>query len=143
MIRVLSIVVLFYFLLFLMGVTQAATYKCVDAQGKIEYRALPQAGFECVDMKAGAKPPADPDAALEKLRERAKAMENEAAARQAQSNPDQRQAHCETAQKNHEILQGQDEVVSTDSEGNRTVLNAEQRAAVLEQTLKDIDYFCD
>lgn len=123
---------------------QAALYKCTDASGQVEYRAIRRNDAECVDMRAPAKPPENPEEAMQKLRNKVDELNKAKAEREAElEKEDQRAAYCKVARGNLEVLQSDGEVVSTTSDGEKNMLNEEQRAAALKQTLKDIEYFCE
>ncbi|MFO1351344.1 MAG: hypothetical protein U1F68_11995 [Gammaproteobacteria bacterium] len=123
----------------------SGAYKCVDAQGQVKYTAVPEEGLECTSLRATPKPSADPQAALQKLREQVKATETPPAQanQQAAATPEEQKAkNCEVARKNLEMLQGKSEVVQTDAQGKKILVSAEQRAALTAQASKDISYFC-
>lgn len=115
-------------------------FKCIGADGQIEYRELRVEGMDCTALRPTPPPSSDPQVALEKLREKAAAGDRE---QEQLGKADQRAQNCERARNNVAILESDKDVIQSDSDGNKSVLSAEQRDAALAQTRKDIDYWCD
>ena len=124
--------------------TAKKAFKCVDSEGRIAYRELAQEGVECTLIQGTRAPTTDPDEAMAKLRQQVETAEppQPQPEQTALSNQQQKQKNCETARKNLSILEGENDVVSTDNEGNKTLLQGEQRNAALAKTRKDIEYWC-
>lgn len=139
-----------------MTTTQAQQfiYKWTDEYGQLKYSELPPppgVPYETVRKPAGAAEgpgPAARDLAREQ-EELAQTLAEEEAKRKAQEEQAQQQAeevrakNCEIARKNVEILQSDRPVFKTDAQGSRVALDAEQRAAELQNSMKDQDYFCN
>ncbi len=133
---------------------QQFIYKWTDEYGQLKYSELPPppgVPYETVRKPAGAAEgpgPAARDLAREQ-EELAQTLAEEEAKRKAQEEQAQQQAeevrakNCEIARKNVEILQSDRPVFKTDAQGNRVALDAEQRAAELQNSMKDQDYFCN
>ena len=135
--------VIFTALLLIAGQAQAdAGYKCVAADGSIEYRELIAKDMECTPLRPTPPSSTDPEAELEKLRQQVETVAP-ADSNQPLSEAEQQQQNCERAQRNLAILESDTDVVRTDADGNKVVLADEQRAAALEQTRKDVEYWCN
>jgi CHASE2 domain-containing sensor protein len=129
---------------------QQSIYKWTDAEGKLQYSELPPpAGitYEVVRKSAKATPG---EAALssQQAKEREELARQEAerkaqAEKTQQAAQDQRAKNCEIAKKNVEVLQGDSQIVKTNAEGKKVVVDAEQRAAELKKAQKDADYYCN
>ena len=98
--------------------------------------------MECTPLRPPPPSSTDPEAELEKLRQQ---VETAAPTDSDQplSEAEQQQQNCERAQRNLAILESETDVVRTDADGNKVVLADEQRAAALEQTRKDVEYWCN
>jgi hypothetical protein len=119
-------------------------YKCVDAQGNITYSELALAGADCSPIGKAVKTTTDPDAAMQKLRDQVKAVEDSSASEtQADSAAATRQQNCDLARKNQEVLEGPGDVVTTDAAGNKSIMGADDRTTALQQARKDVGYWCD
>ena len=129
---------------------QQSIYKWTDAEGKLQYSELPPPTgitYEVVRKSAKATPG---EAALssQQTREREELARQEAerkaqAEKAQQTAQDQRAKNCEIAKKNVEVLQGGSQIVKTNAEGKKVVVDAEQRAAELKKAQKDADYYCN
>ena len=137
-----SVILLSFMLFFLALQTQAAAYKCVNPDGGTEYIDLPKEGYTCTEVRTVPAP--TPVAAPSEQAPGSDNADNASSADQSEANAetDARQANCETARSNLAILQGDQDVVVTDQEGNKTLLNAEQRQTELSKAQKDVDYWC-
>lgn len=133
---------------------QQFIYKWTDEYGQLKYSELPPppgVPYETVRKPTGAADGAGP-AARDLAREQeelARTLAEEEASRKEQEEQAQQQAeevrakNCEIAKRNVEVLQSDRPVFRTDAQGNRVALDAEQRAAELQKSLKDQDYFCN
>ena len=126
-----------YLLLLLFSLTVNAqhssrtVYKCIHADGRIEYSALPIATAECETI-AGMAPVSPPPT-----------QETSAAAEPSEVELTPRQRNCQQAMQNLDILESQDRVAVTDADGNTVLLDSDQREAALEQAIRDRDYWCE
>jgi len=117
----------------------SAAYKCVGADGALEYMDLPREGYECTEMRTVPAPtPATEAETEEQESEQADSGEDS-----DNAEDDPRQANCEIARKNLGLLQSEKDVIITDKDGNKTILGAEQRQTELERAQKDVDYWCN
>lgn len=132
--KILSIACLLVLAVF--GQPVLAAYKCISPDGAIEYVDLAKQGFTCSVVRA-IPAPSPKKAEDDKEEQEAKTEEKE------DSQAALRTENCKVSQDNLAVLEGESEVEITDEEGNKTVLNAEQRAAKLAQIKKDVDYWCD
>lgn len=132
-------------LLVLCGVASAATqgYKCIDAQGQVTYTELAIQGADCKPLGKAPKVSTDPEAAMEKLRNQVEAID---AANVENDNTEtaasKRKQNCELSQKNLELLEGSGDILTTDADGNKRLMSAEERASSLQKTRQDIAYWC-
>ena len=143
--RQLSDVVLACIVFFGVAHAHAAAYKCVNPQGGVEYIDLPKEGYTCSEVRTVPPPtPASDQADSLQSTEAANDSASTDSTEQdgASSEADVRQANCDTARSNLVVLQGEQDVVVTDKEGNKTLLNSEQRQAELSKAQKDVNYWC-
>lgn len=125
-------------------VSAQSGYKCVDTSGNTTYTELALSGSDCTPMGKTAKSSTDPEAAMQKLRDRVEEVEQTNTAEEEAGSADaSRKQNCELARKNQEVLSGPSDVVSTDASGNKTIMSAEERTAALQQAQKDVGYWCD
>lgn len=110
-------------------------YKCVHADGRIEYAALPLDGAEC--ERISGRLPGEVAPAPEPPPPEVSESEAEVEA------VDPRGRNCELARNNVEILEGEGAVAVTDEAGETVLLDAERRAAALQQARRDVDYWCE
>ena len=113
--------------------TVLAAYKCVNSTGNIEYVDLPKEGTTCTQLRPVPAPTpvnAEPDPAASEQPETA-------------AIDDPKQKNCDVAQGNLKTLQSDKDVVVSDKDGNKTLLNKEQREAELAQAQKDVNYWCN
>ena len=134
------ILFLFPAALLLAATTQAANpgFKCVDGNGRVEYRELALDHMTCTSLRPVAKPSVDPQQVMEDLRERVSS--NDAA---PTGEAAKRKQNCERARANVDILEGDRDVVQTNADGEKVVLAGAQRNTALEQSRKDMDYWCN
>lgn len=115
----------------------AAAFKCVTPDGSIEYLDLPKEGYSCTQLRTIPAPtPVAAEAPVSEQPEAADDSDNTDS-----ENP--KQKNCELARANLATLQSDKEVVVSDKDGNKSLLNAEQRQAALAQAQKDVSYWCD
>lgn len=119
-----------------------AAYKCVTPEGNTEYIDLPKEGYTCTEIRGISRPQPQPDAATEEAPEVEQAPEETETA-ESEQEVDPRQANCEQARANMDILQSEQSVVIKDAEGNQVLLDAEGREQEMAKAQKDIDYWCD
>jgi hypothetical protein len=125
------------------SVLAATGYKCVDTQGKVTYTELPLQGIECTSLGKPPKTSTDPEAAMNKLREQVKAVDEEnAATEQTETAAAKSRENCENTRKNIEVLENSAEVVTTDADGNKKILSDEERAVSLQETKRLEQYWC-
>ena len=115
----------------------AVTYKCVTPDGSIEYLDLPKEGYSCIQLRTIPAP--TPVAAETPSSEQSEADNNS----DNTASDDPKQKNCEVARANLATLQSGKEVVVSDEDGNKSLLNTEQRQAALAQAQKDVSYWCD
>jgi len=127
-------------------------YKWRDADGKLQYTEVPPpTGFEFEQLNKPAPPKNNPEEAMEKLREQVEAADKAREEAEQQQQTEQQQQdraelfakNCETARNNVKALEGSQPVVRTNAEGQRIVLDTEQRNAALAQARKDMTYYCN
>lgn len=129
---------------------QQSIYKWTDVEGKLQYSELPPpAGITYEVVRKSAKAtPGESALSSQQAREREELARQEAerkeqAEKAQQATQDQRTKNCEIAKKNVEVLQGDSQIVKTNAEGKKVVVDAEQRTAELKKAQKDADYFCN
>jgi len=137
--------------LIMVGSAEAA-YRCegINAEGQREivFSDLAIAGYECIDLRNTPPPAEDPEAAMQRLRDQVDALDQDTMASNqpaegADARTEQFAENCQIARDNLGVLQSEQDVVTTDAEGNRVLLNNEQRQQQLEQASKDVDYYCN
>ena len=128
----------------------AGIYKWVDDQGNTQYSATPPTESKTYqDLRGTLVVPR-----VNETNAGSAASENESlqeASMAAEQGSDQaaldREAlwerNCQLAQKNVETLQGEQDVVRTDKDGNKVLLDVAQRQKALGQARKDVEYFCN
>jgi hypothetical protein len=125
-------------------VSAQGAYKCVDTQGNVTYTELALAGADCTPIGKTAKSSTDPEAAMQKLRDQVEAVEQaDAAEDKTGDNATLRKQNCDLARKNQDVLAGPGDVVTTDADGNKSIMGEEARSAALQLAKKDVDYCCD
>lgn len=128
----------------------AAVYKWVDGDGRVHYSALPPGGVSYEKLATAPAPDQDPEAAMEALRAKVEAVEkgadapeqSEQASKTAKSREQRRKENCERARANLEALESDKDILQADADGNKVVLNEQQRKVALDQTRKDLTYYC-
>lgn len=133
-----------------------AAYRCErpgpEGRTDVVFSDLVMEGYVCQDLRDAPPPPVDPDEAMERLREQVDALDeandsSAAGAAEADAPDDPRAAqmaeNCQISQDNLRVLESGQDVVTADAEGNKSLLGSDQRERQLEQTRKDIDYFCN
>ena len=128
----------------------AGVYKWTDDNGRVHYSALPPGGVSYESLAATPPPVQDPNAAMEALRAKVAAVENgsesleqsEQASTTAKGREQRRDENCQRARANIEALESDKDILQADAEGNKVVLNSQQRQDALEQSRKDMTYYC-
>jgi len=125
----------------------AGTYKWVDAQGNVHYSQEKPLKGKFTEIGA---PPPPPSVIVDVNEEYARQIENKAAARRGQkSRPKTTQEKtanaelCQTSKKNLLTLQGFARVNYVNDEGVKMRMSDDEKAARLDQTKKDIEYYCE
>lgn len=128
-------------------------YKWKDERGRIHYSATPPLRGEYERFTKHGTPvknlqaekETSPKPSQEKPSEQAPAPNEEAQAETATPPEAQKslQQNCEKAKANLTLLQGDQDVIRIDPEGNKVVLSEQEREEALRQTRKDIEYFCE
>ncbi len=129
----------------------AGMYKWVDENGVTHYSATPPAGQQAERMRAPPPPPVDPEAEMQKLRDKEQAMEDrrdveklrQEEQAQKQAEQEQRKKRCANARKNLETLGlgGNRRIVLPD--GQVIHPTDEQREAQTAEARKQIEESCD
>lgn len=141
--------------LVMLPIESMAAFRCErpspEGGTEIVFSDLTMEGYECESLRATPPPAVDPNEAMDNLREQVNALDNGSSASNDETpevDPDDPRAaqmaeNCQISRDNLRVLESEQDVVTTDAEGNKTVLNAEQRQRQLDQARKDIDYFCN
>jgi len=116
-------------------------YRCVYPGGHVEFRGVPVLGIDCVLVERGSV--LDPRAASIPDPERGSAAPLQDSMPDAVSAGNLRVQNCEIAQRNLSVLEGDDPVVSTGPDGKTVLMSDDERAAMLRQTRRDVEYWCE
>ena len=122
-------------------------YRCIDADAKIGYYALPQADQQC-ERRVTVPPPTpvpgqNSTATRPSPRTPAASTNSQSAATGQQSREDLFAQNCQTAKANLEMLQSERDVVIVDAEGSKGLLDDSQRQDSITRTQREIDYYCN
>lgn len=123
----------------------ATAYRCTLPDGRVIYTELRPPDAQCQPLSASghlrstppAAPPADDDPADDDPADDDAAQDDQTDA------AEQRRQACATARRNLELLESGRPVSRIDADGERVVLDAEQRAAALARTRESIAEWCD
>lgn len=115
----------------------ATAYRCTLPDGRVIYTELRPPDAQCQPLSASghvrsappAAPPADDDPASDET-----GQDDEV---------ERRRQSCATARRNLELLESGRPVSRVDADGERVVLDAEQRAVALARTRESIAEWCD
>lgn len=130
---------------------EAAIYKWVDENGQTVYSETPPPkGTATTRLKEPPPPPVDPNAAMESLRNQAKAFEQrqeeqnktENDTRQSAEREKQIQKNCEQLRKNLEVLTTNNQVREQTGDEQHRVLAEEERQARIKETRELIQKEC-
>lgn len=115
-------------------------YRCVYPGGLIEFRGVSVPGVDCVLVDSARVPASRAASAPE--RQPTPAARSDGA---AQPHPvdDPRARNCEAAQHNLRILEGGGPVVSTGPDGQNVLMSDDERAVMLRQARRDVEYWCE
>lgn len=109
----------------------AEVYRWTDDDGQVHYSSTPPSDREVTVIEVTDEgTPLSSSAASDS----ATATDDEAAA--------QRREHCETARHNLEILEDESIETFLDADGETISFDADERAALLEETQAQVQYFC-
>jgi hypothetical protein len=127
----------------------AEIYKCTDANGRPSYRDTP-CGETSTALKKHAAPPgaASPDERRLKTRRLLDAMEAERnrkkrAAAEEQAEKKRRQRNCNNARDRYQRIITASRLYDLDEQGNRIILNDEQRARSTERSRAEVERWCN
>lgn len=128
---------------------QAAGYRCeqtIDGNRIVEYRELPKEGYNCIAIGKAPPPSQDPDAAMQKLRDKLskpnEPVKSEEEIKAAEARAARRAENCDIAKKNVELLQGEQDILRTDAQGKKSLLNEEQRSEELQKMREQVELYC-
>lgn len=118
---------------------ESGMYRCVYPDGMVEFRGVPVLGIDCVPV-AGSRAPG-PRATPEAERETEPTTATPEPADPMEP-ANVRARNCEIARKNLAVLEGEGPIVSADPDGQPVLMSDEERATVLRQTRRDLEYWC-
>lgn len=127
-------------------VEAATAYRCTLPDGRVVYTELRPPDAQCQPLSARghvrstppAAPPADDDPAPDETEQDDEVEQDDEA-----DDAERRRQACATARRNLELLESGRPVSRVDADGERVVLDAEQRAAALARTRESIAEWCD
>lgn len=114
-------------------------YRCVYPGGLVEFRGVPVPGIDCALVESGLAPHPRAAAVAEPVTEPAPAAPGST---EAVASGDLRAQNCEVAQRNLTVLEGEAPVVSTGPDGQSVLMSDDERAEMLRQTRRDVEYWC-
>lgn len=128
----------------------AQVYKCTDATGKIQYTDTP-CGESATSIRKPVAPPsptASQDERMQKTRRLLDAMEAERNeekrnAEQARAEKEKRKRNCGIARDRYRQLTTASRLYDLDEEGNRVILNDNERASAEARAKADVEEWCD
>ena len=115
-------------------------YRCSYPGGLIEFRGVPVPGGDCVLVERTSVPASSAPSGFESQTEPATQADGSAEPRHSD---DPRAQNCNAAQHNLGILEGEGPVVSTGPDGQDILMSDDERAAMLRQTRRDVEYWCE
>ena len=123
-------------------------YKCERTEGNktiIAYSQLPKAGYVCVSLNKTPDPTVDPNAEMQKLRDKVNEISkpgDESQQQEVKTRAERRAENCELAKNNVTILESDQEVARTKQDGKKVLLNDDERAAALSQARENVELYC-
>jgi hypothetical protein len=127
----------------------AEIYKCRDAKGGLQYTDKPCAGESSVFTPEKAPAAAeDSDERMNRTRRLLDAMEAERnekkkAAAEQKAEEERRQRNCNNARDRYRRITEASRLYELDKEGNRVVMNDEQRAQTTERARAAMEHWCN
>ena len=115
-------------------------YRCSHPGGLIEFRGVPVPGVDCVLVERARAPASRAPSGFESQPESATEAAGSA---QPRHFDDPRAQNCDAAQHNLRILEGDGPVVSMGPDGQNILMSDDERAAMLRQTRRDVEYWCE
>lgn len=125
-----------------MALAERDVYRCVYPGGLIEFRGVPVPGLDCVLVDSVRAPASRAASAYEGEGQHTPAARTDGAA-EPPSVDDPRARNCEAAQHNLNVLGGGGPVVGTGPDGQPVLIGDDERAAMLRQARRDIEYWCE
>lgn len=119
-------------------------YRCVYPSGLIEFRGAPVMGVDCVRVETAPMSDASSPPAFASEGGSAPIREGTAGAdsQETASSSDLRAQNCEAAKRNLQLLEGEDPVATTGPDGEPVLMSDDERAVMLRQTRRDMEYWC-
>ena len=131
------------------ALAETTGYKCEKTEGNkviIAYSQLPKAGYACVSLSKTPNPTVDPEAEMQKLRDKVseidKPTDDGQTQQSAKTRADRRAENCELAKSNITLLESDQEVARTNEDGKKVLLNDDERAAALNQARENAELYC-
>ena len=128
----------------------AGVYKCTDEHGRVQYTDTPcgESGTSIRKQTAPASPAATQDERMQKTQRLLDAMqaernEEKRQAAQAKAEKEKRRRNCGIARDRYRRLTTASRLYDLDEQGNRVILNDQQRADAEARAKAEVEQWCD